>query len=117
MSNLNYIQNGDYLIPDLKLKDTCQEPLGKYGRMRKAFLQENNPILWNSMILDETLFQHLREIQQAAENRLAVMMPKLQQAAGATEEMKRNDPLKWAGLMNTLKAQAEEVILQELIYS
>ena len=59
MSNLNYIQNGDYLIPDLKLKDTCQDSLGKYGRMRKAFLQENRPILWNSMILDETLFQRM----------------------------------------------------------
>ena len=117
MSNLNYIQSGDYLSPNLRLKDTCQEPLGKYGRMRKAFLQENRPILWNSMILNETLFPHLREIQQAAENRLAVMMPKLQQAAGATEELKRTDPMKWTGLMNTLKAQAEEVILTELIYS
>ena len=69
------------------------------------------------MILNETLFPHLREIQQTAENRLAVMMPKLQQAAGATEELKRQDPMKWTGLMNTLKAQAEEVILTELIYS
>ena len=117
MSNLNYIQNGDYLIPDLKLKDTSQEPLGKYGRMRKAFLQENKPILWNSMILSETLFSHLREIDQTANQRLEVMMPRLQEAAGATEALKRKDPMKWAGLMTTLKAQAEEVILQELIYS
>ena len=117
MSDLNYIQSGDYRIPDLKLKDTCQEPLGKYGRLRKTFLQENRPVLWNSMMLEETLFPHLREIQQTAENRLAVMMPKLQQAAGATEELKRTDPMKWTGLMNSLKAQAEEVILTELIYS
>lgn len=117
MSELNYIQNGDYLIPDLKLQDQSTEPLGKYGRMRKEFLKEQRPITWSSMILSETLYPHLREVDQSARNRLELMMPELAKAAGATNELKASDPMKWVGLMNTCKAQAEEVILSELVYA
>ena len=117
MSKLNYIQNGDYQIPDLQLKDQSKQPLGKYGMMRKTYLKEHRPVLWDTMVLEETLFPHLREIDEAAHQRLEVMMPKLQEAAGATEEMKRSDPLGWAALMTTLKAQAEEVILKELVFA
>ena len=117
MSELTYTQNGDYLIPDLSLSEQPQTPLGKYGRMRKNYLKEHRPVLWNSLLLSEKLYPHLREIEEAANNRLELMMPELMKSAGATEELKASDPMKWAGLMNTLKAQAEEVILAELVFS
>ena len=102
--------------PDLSLRENPQsQPLGKYGRMRQTYLREHRPILWNQMILTETLFPHLREIDEAANRRLEQMMPELMTSAGVTEALKAADPLKWAGLMNTCKAQAEEVILAELI--
>lgn len=69
------------------------------------------------MILTETLFPHLREIDEAANRRLEQIIPMLAKAAGATEELKARDPMKWVGLMNTCKAQAEEGILAELIYN
>ena len=115
--NLTYTQNGDYLIPDLSLTEQESRPLGKYGRMRKKYLEEHRPILWNQMILNETLFPHLREIEDTANRRLEQMMPVLMKAAGVTEDLKARDPMAWVGLMNSCKAQAEEVILQELIYS
>ena len=117
MSNLTYHKNGDYQIPDLSLSDQKQQPLGKYGRMRKKYLQDHRPVLWNTMILSETLYPHLREIDQAANSRLERMMPELMKSAGVTEELKARDPMKWVGLMNSLKAQAEEIILTELVYS
>ena len=107
MTEMTYTKNGDYLIPDLKLSEAPEGSLGKYGRMRKKYLKEHRPILWNSMILSETLYPHLLE----------QMMPKLAQAAGATEELKASDPMKWVGLMNNCKAQAEEIILRELVFS
>ena len=115
-NNLTYTRNGDYLIPDLKI-EVPEQPIGKYGRMRQKYLKEHRPILWNQMILEETLFPHLLEIEQAAQSRLEQMMPKLAAEAGATEALKASDPLTWVGLMNTCKAQAEEVILAELIYA
>ena len=115
--NLTYTKNGDYLIPDLSLTEQENRPLGKYGRMRKKYLEEHRPILWNQMILTETLFPHLQEIEETANRRLEQMMPVLMKAAGVTEDLKARDPLTWVGLMNNCKAQAEEVILRELIYN
>lgn len=117
MSELTYTKNGDYQLPDLRLSQQEEQPLGKYGRMRKAYLKEHRPVLWSSLILSEQLYPHLREINETANSRLEQMMPELMKAAGVTESLKASDPMKWAGLMNTLKAQAEEVILSELVYS
>ena len=117
MSQLTYGRNGDYLIPNLTLTEQERQPLGKYGRMRKQYLQEHRPVLWNSLLLSEKLYPHLREIDEAANNRLEEMMPKLMKAAGVTEALKASDPMKWTGLMNSLKAQAEETILAELVFS
>ena len=74
-------------------------------------------MLWNSLILSEKLYPHLREIDETANRRLDQMMPELMRSAGVTEALKASDPMKWVGLMNSLKAQAEEVILTELIYA
>ena len=117
MSQLTYGANGDYLIPNLTLTEQERQPLGKYGRMRKQYLQEHRPVLWNSLLLSEKLYPHLREIDEAANRRLELMMPVLMKSAGVTEELKASDPMKWVGLMNTLKAQAEETILAELVFS
>ena len=117
MSELTYTKNGDYLVPGLSLSQQEEQPLGKYGRMRKAYLKEHRPVLWSSLILSEQLYPHLREIDETANSRLEQMMSELMKAAGVTESLKASDPMKWAGLMNTLKAQAEEVILTELVYS
>ena len=117
MNELTYTRSGDYWIPDLSLSQQETQPLGKYGRIRKKYLQEHRPVLWNSLILSEKLYPHLREIDETANSRLEQMMPGLMQSAGVTEALKASDPMKWVGLMNSLKAQAEEVILTELIYA
>ena len=117
MNELTYTRSGDYWIPNLTRSQQETQPLGKYGRLRKTYLQENRPVLWNSLILSEKLYPHLREIDETANRRLEQMMPALMQSAGVTEALKASDPMKWVGLMNSLKAQAEEVILTELIYA
>ena len=118
MTELTYTKNGDYQIPDLKLSEELEsKPLGKYGMLRKTYLQEHRPILWNQMILSETLFPHLREIDETARQRLEQMMPELMKSAGVTEALKASDPLRWVGLMNSSKAQVEEIILNELVYN
>ena len=115
--SLTYTRSGDYLIPNIQLTESEAKPLSKYGRMRKKYLEEHRPILWNTMILSEKLYPHLREIDEAANRRLEVLMNELTKKSGVTEELKATDPMKWTGLMNTLKAQAEETILAELIYA
>ena len=108
---------GKDMIPDLKLSQQPEKTLGKYGRMRKTYLKEHRPILYNQMLMSEKLYQHLLEIDETAQSRLEQMMPQLAKEAGATEELKASDPMKWVGLMNNCKAQAEEILMAELINS
>ena len=116
-NSLTYTMNGDYQIPDLKLTEQPEKPLGKYGRMRKAYLEEHRPLIYNQLLLTEKLYPHLIEIDETAQSRLEQMMPQLAKDAGATEQLKASDPMRWVGLMNTCKAQAEEILMAELIHS
>ena len=92
-NNLTYTKNGDYLIPDLKLEET--KPLGRYGRMRRDYLKEHRPVLFNAMMVNGKLYPHLNEIEQTMNRRLEQMMPELMQAAGVDggTESPRSDDL------------------------
>ena len=115
MSEMTYRQAGDYRIPNIRLENEETRPLGKYGRMRRAFLQENNTLLYNHLILTEKLYPHLWEIQETATARMEQMMADLLKANPAPD--KKLNQMAWVQHMNMLKAQAEEVILTELINS
>lgn len=106
----------DYEIPTIRLSEAATENLGKYGRMRKQYLQAHRPELYNRLLLSGTLHMHLLEIDQTARKRLELMMPEMAKAAGATEDLKAYDLMRWVGLVNCCKAQVEEIILSELIW-
>ena len=112
--NLTYTQCGDYYIPDIRLAYTEAQPLGKYGRMRRRFLEQNNPMLFNDMVLTEKLFPHLWEVQQTCEKRMELLMEELLAKNPAPD--KATQQLAWVSHMNSLKAQAEELVLRELVY-
>ena len=114
-NNLTYTKNGDYLIPELKLEET--KPLGRYGRMRRDYLKEHRPVLFNAMMVNGKLYPHLNEIEQTMNRRLEQMMPELMQAAGVTEELKARDQMEWVHRMNAIRDSAEEIIFRELIYN
>ena len=72
-SNLSYTQTGDYLLPNLTLHQP-KNPLGKDGRMRLNFLKQQHPVLYNTMLLSGSLYPHLMEVEQTAENRMQQTM-------------------------------------------
>lgn len=90
--------------------------IGHYGHLRKAYLEGYRPDLYNALVASETLYEHCAEIEAAVRRRLDLIIPQLAEGAGATEELKAADPMQWVGLMNTCKAQAEEIVKFELIY-
>ena len=100
-------------LPDWELPE--QKPIGKYGLMRLDYLKKHRRATYQAMLLRGTLNSHLSDTDEAAHERLNVMLPRLAKSAGVTERLKSENPMKWVGLMNILKAQAEEVILNELI--
>ena len=117
MSELIYKRNGDYLLPDMGLTEAERRPLGKYGIMRQQYLEQNRPGLYTRLILSGKLMEHLQEIDTTAHSRLESLMSLLPKQQGVTEELKAQDQMAWVGAMNSLKNQAEEIILTELIYA
>ena len=115
MSEMTYRQAGDYQIPNLQLENEGEKPLGKSGRMRRAFLEQNNPMLLNDMILTESLFPHLWEIEETAKARVEFLMEQYLKDSPAPD--KETQQMAWVQHMNSLKAQAEEVVMTELINS
>lgn len=113
---LDYVKVGDYLIPNLALSPQPDRDLGKYGLLRRSYLKEHRPGYYNRLILTGKLYAHLLETDDAALTMLDNMMPGMAKAAGATEELKARDPMRWVGLMNNCKARVEEIIFSELIY-
>ena len=113
-SNLSYTQTGDYLLPNLTLHQP-KTPLGKYGRMRLSFLRQQRPVLYNTMLLNGSLYPHLMEVEQTAESQMQQTMQGLLKQNPAPN--KEQHQMGWVQHMNSLKAQAEELVLNELIYS
>lgn len=116
---LDYIKYGDYYIPNLILDEPPElgRFLGKYANLRRNYLKEHRHGTWLVLLNTGTLADHLREIEDAANARLDELLPVLARNAGATEELKAKDPMRWVGLMNNCKAQAEEILFDELIYN
>ena len=112
---LSYIRSGDYWIPDLRLESTEQHPLNRYGRMRRTFLREQKPIQYSLLAMQQKLFPHLWEVQEAAERRLELIMDGLLVQNPGPD--KSAGQLGWVQHWNYLKAQAEEIIFSELIFA
>ena len=112
--NITYTQNGDYLIPNIVIRKT--KPIGHYGRLRKAYLEMHRPILFNELVLSDKLFEHCAEIDEAARNRMELIVRSLAEQNGVTEQLKAKNQMEWVRQMNACKAQAEEIVKVELIY-
>ena len=96
--NITYTQNGDYLIPNIVIRKT--KPLGHYGRLRKAYLEMHRPILFNELVLSDKLFEHCAEIDEAARNRMELIVRSLAEQNGVTEQLKAENQMEWVRQMN-----------------
>lgn len=114
---IEYHLEGDYYIPNLIMSKQEKITLNKYGRMRLKYLKEHKKSDYIIMLMSGTLSTHLKEIQETADNRVQQIINELKAKSNLTEDMKNTDMLYWVGIMNAIKAQAEEIVFSELIYS
>ena len=114
-NEIHYAQVGEHQLPLLTLPQTDDsEPLGKYGRMRLAYLKNHRPVLYNQMLLNGMLWPHLQEVQRAASEQVERTIAALADKFPAPD--KERSQLLWVAHMNGLKAQAEEVVVREIVY-
>ena len=113
--NINYIRSGDYFIPDLELTEESRS-IGKWVRMRREYLREYHPIRYNSLLLSGELWTYLADLNEQAQDRLERMIEQMKVSEGITEALKASNPMAWVSAMNNIRARAEEIVREELIF-
>lgn len=114
-NGIDYVLVGDYYIPDLKLSEE-ERFIGKYGRMHREYLRENNPMLFNDLVLSCQIWTYLADINEQAQERLQIIISQMQKNESVTEKMKEDNQWEWVQRMNSIQNRAEEIVLNELIY-
>ena len=114
-NELEYLQTGDYFIPDLKLPQENRS-IGKSGRMHRNYLQEHNPIRFDDLVLEGKLWTYLADLNEQAQNRLQLTIKQMQTAESVNDELKENNQIAWVQAMNSIHNRAEEIVLHELVY-
>ena len=97
-----YRQEGDYLIPNLALPDEPEYQIGKYGRMRRSYLKEHRPVLYANLLTCGALHRHLAEIDQACNERMAIIVSDMARQEDVTEALKAADQMEWVRRMNSI---------------
>ena len=105
------------LLPDLVLDAPPPGSLGKFGRMRKRYLEQKHDGTFTALVLSGKLSEHLLDIDQATRDQVTALIPQLAANQGVTEELKSRDPLTWVRRMNSIRNRAEEMVISDLIYS
>ena len=113
---LTYTERNGVMYPDLALPEQTNHPIGKYGRMRLDYLKKHRRGTYTTLITSCTLNQHLYETEQEAKRQIDLTLSRLVKERGITEELKAANPLRWAQEMNNAKHDAEEIVLNEVIY-
>lgn len=116
-NGVTYTQYGDYLLPDMGLTELEKKPLGKYGMMRRKYLEESRQGLYTRLLLSGKLMEHLQEIDATCSRRMEQMIREMAVAEGVTEELKAKEQMAWVRKMNSLHAAAEEILLKELVFA
>ena len=112
---LEYIRNGDYYIPNLKVEQE-KRSIGKWGRMHQDYRKDYHPIRFNQLVLSGKLWTHLADLNEQAQQRMETLITQMQAAEGVTESLKDTDPMAWVQRMNNIRARAEEIVREELIF-
>ncbi len=114
--NLTYEKCGDYLIPNLIPDPEPEGELRKFGLMRKSYLENYRRGIYSGLLLSGKLKGHLLMIQEQAEERFDLLVEQMAKQEGVTEQLKAQDQMLWVRRMNNIRARAEEIVGEEIIY-
>lgn len=117
MNKITYHKEGDYLIPDLIMENSCKDyHIGKYGRLRLNYIKEYKRGLYTELMINGTLSKHLSDIENTANERIGLIIKQLAKSENVDENLKIINQLAWVQAMNNIKNRAEEIVYNEIIY-
>lgn len=103
--------------PDLAVPDTGEAHYGKYGMLRKQYLKNHHKALYFTLLTSFKLIEHLNEIDDEANEMFELLIKQMKERQGITEALKASDQLEWVRRMNNIRNAADEIVLNELIYT
>ena len=115
-NGLSYTLHGDYYLPDLAVNEG-ESTYGKYGMLRKQFLKEHRPAQYQYLLMTGELMAHLNQVDRDAREQVETLVKQMVEKQGVTEQLKMQELMKWVGLMNNIKACAEEIVLNNMVYA
>ena len=114
--NISYTKQGDYLLPNLTLKDKEQYNIGKYGLLRLEYIKKYKLGLYFDLLVNDTLNEYLHEVDTTIMEKVQSLIKVLAEKENISEKLKENNQTLWVSKMNNIKNTAEEIILKEYIY-
>ena len=114
--NISYAKKGDYLLPNLILKEKIQYNIVKYGLLRLEYIKKYKLGLYFDLIVNDTLNEYLHDIDTTVMEKVQKLIKELTEKENITEKLKSSNQMLWIGKMNNIKDIAEEIILKEYIY-
>ena len=115
--NISYTKSGDYLLPDLILKDKEQFNIGKYGLLRLNYIKKYQLGLYFDLLVNDKLNEYLHNVDTIVMEKVQKLIKELTEKENITEELKSSNQMLWIGKMNNIKNIAEEIILKDYIYA
>lgn len=112
-----YSQCGDYLLPDITLPPQEKRPIGIWGQRRRDFLKNRHRVRYYNLLTKGTLYTHLADINEQAEQMQEILTAQFAKQEGITEQLKADDMMVWIKAMNNISERVWEIICAELIYS
>ena len=112
-----YTQVGDYLLPDLKLSEEEQPPIGVWGQRHRRYLKEHRRATYATLFTGEKLNSYLADIDRQAEEMFSRLVKQMAEAEGVTEQLKADNQMEWVDRMNNIRSKAMEIVSNELIYT
>ena len=103
------------LYPNLILEPQEHRPIGRWGRMHRAYLEAEHPGLYERLILNGTLDKHMADAEERAKSMLERLIGQMVRQEGISEGLKASDQLEWVHRMNSIRSQAEEIVREEVI--
>ena len=115
--NIEYVKQGDYLLPNFVIENQNYEEINKYGLLRLNYIKKHKKGLYQTLLMKNELERHLLSVSKESEERLKTLMGNyIKNDEKLSEKSKENNQIEWVKLMNNYKNTAEEIILKELIY-
>ena len=111
-----YTQVGDYLLPDLKLPEEDQQPIGVWGQRHWRYLKEHRRATYATLLTSGKLNGYLADIDRQAEELFSRLVKQMAEAEGITEHLKADNQMEWVRRMNKIRNRAMEIVNSELIY-